>query len=55
MSSAAKSVFAQNSVQVNERSVLGSAIIIDAPRGQMCSDAGSSPNSPSRGGIVSSL
>ena len=37
----------QNSVHVNERSGLGRAIIIDEPRGQMCSAPGSRANSPS--------
>ena len=40
--------FGQNSVHVNERSGFGRAIIIDVPRGQMCSAPGSSANSPSR-------
>ena len=45
----------QNSVQVKERSGFGSAIIIEVPRGQMCSASGSRAKSPPSGGIVSSL
>ena len=37
----------QKSVQVKDRSGFGSAIIIDVPRGQMCSAPASSANSPS--------
>ncbi len=46
----------QNSVQVNEPSTFGSAIIIAEPRGQMCSAPGSSRcPPPGPAGIVSSL
>ncbi|MCQ0011366.1 hypothetical protein [Actinomadura madurae] len=54
-SRAARSSFGQNSVQVNDRSRFGSAIIIEVPRGQMCSASGSRANPPSFGGTVSSL